>query len=132
MNCKTELTWPLTISLPLHPEIIRSQIQRPPRGRVLSFFLRIPTRRFPGKTPCSAKGDGQWLRCLFVHGLWLLPGLSPVQEFLDFAADGFSPDIITLVSKMQEILHDFFANGFVGFKELVTDIHVINRATGIL
>ena len=53
-----------------------------------------------------------------------------IQEFFDFVMDGFGPDVIPLGCQMQKILHDFFADGLVGFEEFVTDVLVMNRTAG--
>ena len=54
------------------------------------------------------------------------------HEFLDLTVNGLRPNIISLGCQMQGIVHDFFANGFVGLKEFVTDVQVMNRAIGKL
>lgn len=54
-------------------------------------------------------------------------GRGSTEKFLNLAVDGFRPNVVALGGEMEGVVHDFLADGVVGFEELGADVHVVDR-----
>ena len=53
------------------------------------------------------------------------------SEFFELRLDGFGPDFVALLPRMEGVGHDLFSEDTVGSEEFIGNVEVVNALAGV-